>query len=43
MVTGALVEPSEIARVIVLHSSPTMPSAFGSNWAIHGGALKTPA
>jgi NAD(P)-dependent dehydrogenase (short-subunit alcohol dehydrogenase family) len=43
MVTGRLIEPSEIARVIVLLSSPTLPSAVGSNWALHGGALKTPA
>lgn len=43
MVTGRLIEPSEIAQAIVMLSSPTMPSAVGSNWTVHGGALKTPA
>ncbi|GAA1441486.1 SDR family oxidoreductase [Nocardiopsis tropica] len=43
MVTGALIDPSEIARAIVLLSSPTMPSAVGSNWAVHGGVLKMPS
>lgn len=42
MVT-TLIEPDEIARAIMFLSSPTMPSAVGSNWAVHGGALKTPA
>ncbi|MEU7474672.1 SDR family NAD(P)-dependent oxidoreductase [Lentzea sp. NPDC042327] len=41
MVTGDLIDPSEIARAVVLLSSPTMPSAVGSNWAVHGGQLKT--
>jgi len=43
LVTGRLIDPSEIARAIVLLSSPTMPSAVGSNWAVHAGALKMPA
>ena len=43
MVTGGLIEPSEIARAIVLLASPTMPSAVGSNWAVHAGVLKMPA
>ncbi|PSK87501.1 NAD(P)-dependent dehydrogenase (short-subunit alcohol dehydrogenase family) [Murinocardiopsis flavida] len=43
LVTGRLIDPSEIARAIVLLSSPTMPSAVGSNWAVHAGALKVPA
>ncbi|MEV4150824.1 SDR family NAD(P)-dependent oxidoreductase [Amycolatopsis sp. NPDC049691] len=43
LVTGQLIDPSEIARVIVLLSSPTLPSAVGSNWALHAGSLKMPA
>ncbi len=43
LVTGRLIDPSEIARAIVLLASPTMPSAVGSNWAVHAGALKMPA
>lgn len=42
-ITGELIDPAEIARVIVLLSSPTMPSAVGSNWALHAGSLKMPA
>ncbi|MFD5130978.1 SDR family NAD(P)-dependent oxidoreductase [Streptomyces olindensis] len=42
MVTGALIEPAEIARAVLLLASPTMPSAIGSNWVVDGGALKTP-
>ncbi|GGJ33855.1 SDR family NAD(P)-dependent oxidoreductase [Streptomyces brasiliensis] len=42
MVTGALIEPAEIARAVLLLASPTMPSAVGSNWVVDGGALKTP-
>lgn len=42
LATGTLIDPSEIARAILLLSSPTMPSAVGSNWAVHGGVLKTP-
>lgn len=42
MVTGALIDPAEIARAVLLLASPTMPSAVGSNWAVDGGALKTP-
>ncbi|HEX6343809.1 SDR family NAD(P)-dependent oxidoreductase [Umezawaea sp.] len=41
MVTGRLIEPDEIARAVLLLSSPTMPSAIGSNWAVDAGALKT--
>ncbi|MFD2029062.1 SDR family NAD(P)-dependent oxidoreductase [Promicromonospora aerolata] len=43
MLTGRLIEPSEIARVIVLLCSPALPSAVGSNWALHGGSVKAPA
>lgn len=42
-ITGELIDPTEIARMIVLLSSPTMPSAVGSNWALHAGALKMPS
>ncbi|WP_405769806.1 SDR family NAD(P)-dependent oxidoreductase [Actinacidiphila glaucinigra] len=42
MVTGALIDPAEIARAVLLLASPTMPSAIGSNWLVDGGALKTP-
>jgi NAD(P)-dependent dehydrogenase (short-subunit alcohol dehydrogenase family) len=40
MLTGRLIDPDEIARVVLLLSSPTMPSAIGSNWAVHAGATK---
>jgi NAD(P)-dependent dehydrogenase (short-subunit alcohol dehydrogenase family) len=43
LVTGRLIDPSEIARAIVLLSSPAMPSAVGSNWAVHAGSLKMPS
>ncbi|MEV6630708.1 SDR family NAD(P)-dependent oxidoreductase [Actinoplanes sp. NPDC051470] len=43
MLTGAMIEPDEIARAVLLLSSPTMPSAVGSNWLVDGGALKTAA
>ncbi|MCP2265527.1 SDR family NAD(P)-dependent oxidoreductase [Promicromonospora thailandica] len=43
LITGQLVEPDEVARIIVLLASPTMPSAVGSNWALHAGTLKAPA
>ena len=42
MVTGKLIDPSEIARAVVLQASSTMPSLVGSNWVVDGGALKTP-
>ncbi|GAA2485524.1 SDR family NAD(P)-dependent oxidoreductase [Winogradskya humida] len=42
MLTGELIEPDEIARAVLLLASPTMPSAIGSNWAVHAGALKNP-
>lgn len=42
-ITGELIDPAEIARVIVLLSSPTLPSAVGSNWALHAGSVKMPA
>jgi hypothetical protein len=42
-VTGQMIDPSEVARVIVLLSSPVLPSAVGSNWALHAGSLKVPA
>jgi NAD(P)-dependent dehydrogenase (short-subunit alcohol dehydrogenase family) len=40
MLTGALIDPDEIARAVLLLSSPTMPSAIGSNWVVDAGALK---
>ncbi|WUV51998.1 SDR family oxidoreductase [Amycolatopsis sp. NBC_01480] len=42
MVTGKLIEPAEIARVVLVLASPAMPSAVGSNWIVDGGSLKTP-
>ncbi|MFC9428351.1 SDR family NAD(P)-dependent oxidoreductase [Streptomyces sp. NPDC056987] len=42
MVTGALIDPAEIARAVLLMASPTMASVVGSNWVVDGGALKTP-
>jgi NAD(P)-dependent dehydrogenase (short-subunit alcohol dehydrogenase family) len=41
MLTGALIDPDEIARAVVLLTSPTMPSAIGSNWAVHAGSVKS--
>lgn len=41
MLTDELIDPDEIARAVVLLASPTMPSAIGSNWTVHGGAMKT--
>ncbi|RDD84159.1 SDR family NAD(P)-dependent oxidoreductase [Streptomyces parvulus] len=41
IVTGKLIDPSEIARAVVLLASPTMPSVIGSNWLVDGGAHKT--
>jgi NAD(P)-dependent dehydrogenase (short-subunit alcohol dehydrogenase family) len=43
LVTGQLIDPSEIARVIVLLCSPVLPSAVGSSWGLHAGSLKMPA
>ncbi|ASO20532.1 NAD(P)-dependent dehydrogenase (short-subunit alcohol dehydrogenase family) [Actinoalloteichus hoggarensis] len=43
MITGSLIEPAEIARVIVMLASPTLPNAVGSNWTVHAGSLKQPA
>ncbi|WNV85738.1 SDR family NAD(P)-dependent oxidoreductase [Umezawaea sp. Da 62-37] len=40
MLTGTLIDPDEIARAVLLLSSPTMPSAIGSNWVVDAGALK---
>ena len=40
MTTGRLIEPEEIALAIVVLASPAMPSALGSNWSVHGGAVK---
>jgi NAD(P)-dependent dehydrogenase (short-subunit alcohol dehydrogenase family) len=40
ILTGRLIEPDEIARAVLLLSSPAMPSAIGSNWVVDGGALK---
>ena len=41
MLTGELIEPSEIARAVLLLASPTMPSAIGSNWTVDAGSIKT--
>jgi NAD(P)-dependent dehydrogenase (short-subunit alcohol dehydrogenase family) len=41
MLTGDLIDPSEIARAVVLLASPAMPSAIGSNWTVHGGQMKS--
>ncbi|MFD4635983.1 SDR family NAD(P)-dependent oxidoreductase [Lentzea sp. NPDC058436] len=41
MLTGNLIDPGEIARVVLLLASPTMPSAVGSTWSVHGGAVKS--
>jgi NAD(P)-dependent dehydrogenase (short-subunit alcohol dehydrogenase family) len=40
MLTDRLIDPSEIARAVLLLSSPTMPSAIGSNWTVDAGAMK---
>jgi NAD(P)-dependent dehydrogenase (short-subunit alcohol dehydrogenase family) len=42
LVTGAIIEPDEIARAIVLLASPAMPSAVGSHWSVHAGSNKSP-
>jgi NAD(P)-dependent dehydrogenase (short-subunit alcohol dehydrogenase family) len=41
MLTGTLIEPDEIARAVLLLSSPTMPSAIGANWLVDGGSTKS--
>jgi NAD(P)-dependent dehydrogenase (short-subunit alcohol dehydrogenase family) len=41
MLTGALTQPDEIARAVLLLASPTMPSATGENWPIDAGSVKT--
>ena len=41
MLTGTLIEPDEIARAVLLLSSPTMHSTIGSNWLVDGGATKS--
>ena len=40
MLTGPLIEPDEIARAVLPPSSPVMPSAIGSDWAVDGGSVK---
>ncbi|GAB2572712.1 short-chain dehydrogenase [Paractinoplanes abujensis] len=40
MLTGQLAEPDEIARAILLLSSPAMPSLIGTNLLVDGGAVK---
>ncbi|GAA3574683.1 oxidoreductase [Amycolatopsis ultiminotia] len=40
MLTDSLIEPDEIARAVLLLSSPTMPSAIGSNWVVDAGSVK---
>jgi NAD(P)-dependent dehydrogenase (short-subunit alcohol dehydrogenase family) len=41
MLTGTLIEPDEIARAVLLLSSPTMPSVIGSNWLVDAGSTKS--
>lgn len=43
MLTGRLIEPDEIARAVLLLSSPTMPSAIGQNWSVDAGSQKAAA
>lgn len=40
MLTGRMIEPDEIARAVLLLSSPTMPSVIGSTWAVDAGSTK---
>ncbi|MBZ6084289.1 SDR family NAD(P)-dependent oxidoreductase [Streptomyces olivaceus] len=40
MLTDSMIDPMEIARVVALLASPTMPSAIGGNWTIDAGATK---
>lgn len=40
MLTETLIDPSEIARAVLLLASPTMPSAIGANWLVDAGATK---
>jgi NAD(P)-dependent dehydrogenase (short-subunit alcohol dehydrogenase family) len=40
MLTGALIEPDEIARTILLLASPAMPSVMGADWAVNAGSIK---
>lgn len=40
MITGRITEPDEIARAILVLSSPAMPSLVGTNLSIDGGAIK---
>ncbi|MEU3185996.1 SDR family oxidoreductase [Streptomyces sp. NPDC006923] len=40
MLTETLIDPSEIARTVLLLASPTMPSVIGANWLVDAGATK---
>lgn len=40
MLTADLIEPAEIARVVLVLASPIVPSVIGANWAVDAGALK---
>jgi NAD(P)-dependent dehydrogenase (short-subunit alcohol dehydrogenase family) len=40
MLTEVLIEPDEIARVVLILASPTMPSVIGANWAVDAGSIK---
>ncbi|WP_439381276.1 SDR family NAD(P)-dependent oxidoreductase [Amycolatopsis lexingtonensis] len=40
MLTGRLIEPDEIARAVLLLSSPSMPSVIGADWAVDAGSVK---
>lgn len=40
MLTADLIEPAEIARVVLVLVSPVVPSVIGANWAVDAGALK---
>jgi NAD(P)-dependent dehydrogenase (short-subunit alcohol dehydrogenase family) len=40
MLTEQLIEPDEVARVVLLLASPTMPSVIGANWTVDAGSVK---
>ncbi|GAA4874640.1 SDR family NAD(P)-dependent oxidoreductase [Actinomycetospora straminea] len=40
MLTGELIEPAEVARVVLLLASPTVPSVIGADWAVDAGSVK---
>ncbi|MFC5139731.1 SDR family oxidoreductase [Actinomycetospora rhizophila] len=40
MLTEQLIEPDEVARVVLLLASPTVPSVIGANWGVDAGSVK---